>query len=228
MMMIDIQPHGYVKLLRIAGPWHDNDITDVAHVARVSFDATEAYSNEKALKLVDYLWAHRHTTPFEMIQTWWEIKLPIFVARQLVRHRTASINEVSRRYVTDQIEFYLPEVWRKAADNKKQGSIDEGFTMNEADCLLSRNKFYTLRMYLHYVHALYNDLIANGVCPEQARMLLPLNLYTRMIWRQDLHNLLHMISLRIDPHAQAETREYAQAMLIVLAEHIPVHKFVSS
>lgn len=227
-----LPPHGFVKLIRVAGPWHDNDIADVAHAARVSFNATEDYQRERALKLVDYLWAHRHTTPFEMVETWWEMKLPIFVARQLVRHRTVSLNEVSRRYVTDPVEFYVPEVWRKAAPDKKQGSLAEGFShadMNDTlDNMDNKHVLWDVDTVLTLVRSLYEDMLLAGACPEQARMVLPLCTYTRWIWHQDLHNLLHMLSLRTDSHAQKETRDVAVAMLNLLAKKLPmVNKFIS-
>lgn len=225
-----IPPHGYVRLLRVAGPWHDDDISDVAHAARVSFDAMEYYQRDRALKLVEYLWAHRHTTPFEMIETWWEVKLPIFVARQLVRHRTVSINEVSRRYVTDEVEFYLPDVWRYAAADKKQGSADDGLSHTQASHLLMEETGgWAFDEVIDLCRDVYEKAIAAGICPEQARMILPLCTYTRWLWHQDLHNLLHMLSLRTDAHAQKETRDVTLAMLALLSAKLPqVENFVNA
>lgn len=209
--MLTVLDKGYVKLLNVAGL---GDVeTTPATAARVSFDAKEDYTKEKATKLLSYLWKYKHTTPFEMIETWWEMKLPIFVARQLVRHRTVSINEVSRRYVTHDLEFYYPDVWRKASKDKKQGSKG----------VMSDKRYADSRLIDVIDQAIYSydKLIDFGVCPEQARIVLPLNTYTRWVWKQDFHNLMHMLNLRCDEHAQWETREYAVAMKQILCDTYP-------
>ena len=207
---------GYVKLLNVAGPDGLGNDRDPAHVARMSFGNTEDRIHSDEMRLNKYLAKHRHTGPFEFVETYWEMKLPIFVARQLVRHRTASINEVSRRYVTDNIEFHIPETWRKASANKKQGSLDEEINLTQS---MTINAIYTKRMDDLLVE--YNFLLSCGICPEQARMILPVSLYTRWAFKIDLHNCLHLIELRTDEHAQYETRQYALAMQTLLKDALP-------
>lgn len=147
-------------------------------------------------------------------QTWWELKLPIFVARQLVRHRTVSINEVSRRYVDGPVEFYEPAVWRGRAADKKQGSADAPFDQQAGAGIVVREAHQD-------AVTAYETLLSAGVCPEQARIVLPVSTYTKWLWSQDLRNLLHMLALRSDPHAQMETRCYADAMIEILREVLP-------
>ncbi len=208
---------GYVKLLNVAGPTGKADDCDPAHTARMSFNNEyEDRTQEQDLRLVKYLNKHRHTTPFEFIETYWEMKLPIFVARQLVRHRTASINEVSRRYVTDNIEFHVPEIWRKASVNKKQGSLDESV---DRQTHLNIDEYYCNS--ISTAIDVYHDMLEQGVCPEQARIVLPVSLYTRWAFKIDLHNCLHLIELRTDEHAQYETRQYALAMQTLLKDTLP-------
>lgn len=206
---------GYVKLLSVSGPSGIAGNIDPSRVARISFDnESEIRSEQQELNLVKYLWEHRHTGPFEFVETYWEMKLPIFVARQLVRHRSASINEVSRRYVTDNIEFHVPEMWRKASANKKQGSLNEGVNY-QRQCDISYDLVLREAVYS------FNKLLNLGVCPEQARMVLPVSLYTRWAFKIDLHNCLHLIELRTDEHAQYETRQYALAMQTLLKDALP-------
>ena len=211
--------YGYVKLLNISGPTRRADAPfdaasqDPANSARLSFDQRDTRSLAEDLKLTTYLHKNKHTTPFEMIETWWEIKLPIFVARQLVRHRTVSINEVSRRYVDGPVEYYTPKTWRAKAISNKQGS--SGLTSYQC---LSSNDY---RRAMDYSTSVYKSLLADKVCPEQARLVLPVSVYTKWLWKQDLHNLLHMLNLRSDTHAQWETQQYANAMLELLREVLP-------
>ena len=213
---IKVLDKGYVSLLSAAGPSGPADDCDPANCARVSFDARDTRTREDDLRLNRYLWKHRHTTPFEMVTTWWEIKLPIFVARQFVRHRTASINETSRRYVDDDPEIYYPDHWRPRAVDKKQGSSDEPLHhMVEASTGVAY--FHATAIAL----AAYRKAIAAGVAPEMARMVLPVSAYTKWIWKQDLHNLLHMLKLRSAHDAQWETRQYADAMIALLRQRLP-------
>ena len=214
--------HGFVKLLNISGPVRrhnqpfDADDIDPAITARISFDnMDEVRARELDLKLVDYLIRNQHTTPIEMIEVWLEMKLPIFLARQFVRHRTAAINEVSGRYVTLPEEWYIPEIIGGKAANVKQGqednlpqSVQDNFKeeLNE-HCRIGFNDYLTA--------------IHNGVAPEHARLLLSLNHYTHWVWKQDLHNLMHFMRLRLNPHAQIEARIYAQAIHDLLDESLP-------
>lgn len=217
MARMKILDKGYVKLLSVAGPFGPAANEDPADTARMSFDnAYEDRTHEQDMRLVKYLHTHKHTTPFEFIETYWEMKLPIFVARQLVRHRTASINEVSRRYVTDNIEFHIPETWRKASANKKQGSLDENV---DRQTHLNMDEYYCNS--ISTAIDVYHDMLEQGVCPEQARMILPVSLYTRWAFKIDLHNCLHLIELRTNEHAQYETRQYANAMQVLLKGALP-------
>lgn len=214
---------GYVRLLNVAGPVRrpdedfDGSIRDIAMAARVSFGRHEHKERtvEADVKLAKYLWRHEHMTPFEMVETWWQMKLPIFVARQFVRHRTSSINEISGRYVTLPEDWYLPETVGSKPISNKQGRgedlpvyIAERFTdALDAHCCDG--------------YRLYKRAMEDGVAPEQARMLLSLNHYTIWLWKIDLRNLSHFIKLRADDHAQYEAREYAKAMRSLISEALP-------
>jgi thymidylate synthase (FAD) len=156
-----------------------------------------------------------HTTPFEMVEIWLEMKLPIFVARQFVRHRTVTINEVSGRYVTLPAEWYTPEIVGGKATNVKQGQADnlDEPTQRQFRGLLGR---HCKDGYDQYTHA-----ISNGVAPEHARMFLSLNHYTHWMWKQDLHNMMHFLSLRTHSHAQVEAQAYANVILQLLRTQLP-------
>lgn len=218
----DVLDHGFVALRNISGPTRrpdapfDADDIDPAQSARMSFDQMDSErTREQDLKLADYLMRNWHTSPFEMVEVWLEMKLPIFVARQFVRHRTATINEVSGRYVQLPAEWYIPEnVGGKAAD-KKQGQEDN---------LDPRTKEWfkkTLASQCRISYSLYQKSINRGVAAEHARSLLHLNHYTHWLWKQDLHNLLNFLRLRNHGHAQIEAQQYAQAIDKLLREHLP-------
>ena len=166
-------------------------------------------------KLIKYLAEHRHKSPFNHAFISFRVKAPIFVARQLVKHEYLPWNEVSRRYVTDEPEFYLPTVWRKAADNVKQGSSGEAvdgvqyFPHDPYSATLD-----TLRC--------YGELLEAGVCPEQARMVLPQNMMTEWIWSGTLYAFAKMCVLRLDSHSQRETAEVAQKISSHLYKLFPV------
>lgn len=227
--MISVLDHGHVALRNLAGPTRrtfnpdldtypvfDADDVDPANSARMSFDQMDSgRTRAEDLKLCDYLMANWHSTPFEMIECWFDMKLPIFVARQFVRHRTVSINEVSGRYITLPEEWYIPEIVGGKAKNAKQGQSDtlppevqEWFKLIlDEDCRESYSN------YLQAIHA--------GVAPEHARMFLHLNHYTHWLWKQDLHNVMHFLRLRDHFHAQIEAQRYAQAADTLLREHLP-------
>ena len=223
MKTIPVLDHGYVKLLNIAGPTrrphqeYDASDVDVANSARMSFGQNDlSRSYEIEMKLNRYLLENKHMTPFESIEVWLEMQLPIFVARQFVRHRTASINEISARYVELPKEWYIPEIVGAAPTNgAKQGQEDTlsahaqlEFQVDlEEDCRSS--------------YELYLKHIANGVAKEQARLFLHVNHYTRWGWKQDLRNILHFLALRCDSHAQIESRMYANAIVELLEPRIP-------
>lgn len=202
--------------------------TDPALVARTSF-AKGMEESFKAIDegLVEYLVRNEHTTPLEFTTVYLEFKMPIFCARQVIRHRTGNlaenntgneptVNEVSGRYVTLPRDWYIPEVVRgKHSGGNKQGSEDN----------LDQEDQYAFRLQLNDICAnsyiAYTDAVDAGICPEQARMFLHLNHYTQFVWKQDLHNLMHFLALRLDEHAQWEVRQYAEAIYELLKEHLP-------
>jgi thymidylate synthase (FAD) len=222
MTKINVLDHGFVKLRNISGPTRrelgefDADDTDPANSARMSFDMTDSgRTKEQDLKLADYLYRNRHSTPFEMVEIWLEMKLPIFVARQFVRHRTACINEVSGRYVTLPAEWYIPSVVGGKASDKKQGQAD-----NLDDVIQS---VFKEKLWHHcaWGYADYLTAIDQDVAPEHARMFLSLNHYTHWLWKQDLRNMLSFISLRDHEHAQIEAQMYAKAVTQLLEAALP-------
>ncbi len=202
----------YVALTDVMG-----DDRTPARTARTSFrNASKERSEEQDAKLTKYLITHAHNTPLEFNQLRFYVKLPIFVARQLVRHRTQSLNEVSYRYVQAQREFYVPPLNRmqKKAETNKQGSSEELVHHPEACAALINhacNKSFDA----------YQELLQEGLAPELARTVLPVAAYTEWYSQSNLHNFLHMIKLRIDPHAQWEVRAFAHAMLDMASEVFP-------
>lgn len=225
--------HGFVTLRNISGPTRrascvfDADDTDPADSARMSFNQTGSQTvrlkdgttrprtRNDDIRLASYLMKNWHTSPFEQLQVWFEVKLPIFVARQFVRHRTARLNEVSGRYVVLPEEWYIPEVIGAKADDKKQGQADTLTPEHQASV--------KARMQAHAQAGfdLYMQLIEEGVAPEHARILLGLGHYTHWLWNQDMHNLMHFLSLRDHSHAQVEAQAYAKAKDSLLREHLP-------
>jgi thymidylate synthase (FAD) len=204
--------HGYVALADVMG-----DDRTPARTARTSFRNRKERTPDEDNRLTSYLIRHHHNTPLEFIQLRFYMKMPIFVARQFVRHRTQSINEVSYRYVQAAREFYVPELNRmqkKATDNK-QGSADEVVDKPNKCALLMRDAgndaFNT-----------YDVLLAEGLAPELARSVLPVSTYTEWYTQMNMHNFLHMMGLRLDKHAQYEIRVYARAMFDLVKEHFPV------
>ena len=189
---------------------------DVADAARVSFEkAASNYSVEQNEKLISYLAKHKHHSPFNHVFLSFKIKAPIFVARQLVKHRFMPWNEVSRRYVDSEPELYFPEYWRKKADNVKQGSSED--VVENSDMFLSSAKEHAKNS-LEW----YRSAINAGVCAEQARMLLPQNTMTEWRWSGTLGAFLDMLVLRLDPHTQLETRDVAEKIAVIVKELFPV------
>lgn len=221
---LPVLDHGFIRVIDYMG-------TDSAIVqaARVSYGKGTKKVNEDA-GLINYLLRHRHTTPFEMCEIKFHIKLPIFIARQWIRHRTANVNEYSGRYSIMDKEFYIPAPEHLAAQSKSnrqgRGNVLSG---NEAARVLELLKQDAQTAYSHYEEMLNEDINENiidenksGLARELARMNLSLNFYTQWYWKIDLHNLLHFLSLRADSHAQYEIRAYADIMLDILKAWLPI------
>lgn len=188
----------------------------ICQAARVSYgDGTKTVNEDKGLDR--YLMRHSHTTPNEMIVFKYRIKVPIFIARQMTRHRMISLNEVSGRYSVMKDDFYIPrsEEMRAQSKTNKQGS-DGVFEKDQAEVYAQ-----SIEKHCRDSYDIYLKMIESGVSREQARMVLPLNLYTEFYWKQDLHNLLHFLSLRTDSHAQYEVQVYANAMLDLIRPLVP-------
>lgn len=221
---IKVLDHGFIRVIDYMG-----DDSAIVQAARVSYGkGTKKISQDKGL--IFYLMRHRHTTPFEMCDMKFHIKLPIFVARQWIRHRTASVNEYSARYSILGNEFYIPEREHLAAQSRsnKQGR-DNILSDTEAARVLHLLKSDSELCYEHYSEMLNEDEHGNihdeskdGLTRELARMNITLNFYTEWYWKINLHNLLHFLALRADPHAQYEIRIYAEKMLEIVKDWVPI------
>ena len=216
--------HGFVRVVDYMG----ND-TSIVQSARVSYGkGTKKVSTDSGL--IKYLMRHRHSTPFEMCEIKYHVKLPIFVARQWIRHRTANVNEYSARYSILDKEFYIPEKEHLAAQSKDnrqgRGTLING---KQADEILNMLKEDAQRNYDDYERMLnekYDGTVIDekkqGLARELARMNLTLNAYTQWYWKTDLLNLLNFLSLRADNHAQYEIRAYADVMIDSLKRWVPI------
>ncbi|RVT99556.1 FAD-dependent thymidylate synthase [Rhodovarius crocodyli] len=220
---IPVLDHGFVRVVDYMG-----DDAAVVQAARVSYGRGTKAANEDR-GLIRYLMRHRHSTPFEMCEIKYHIKLPIFVARQWIRHRTANVNEYSARYSVMDKEFYIPAQAQLAAQSsvnrQGRGDVLEG---EEAAHVLRLLRDDASRNYDHYIEMLNEDEAGttlsaekSGLARELARMNLTLNTYTQWYWKTDLHNLLHFLSLRADAHAQYEIRVYAEAMIDTVKAWVP-------
>jgi thymidylate synthase (FAD) len=215
--IIPVLDHGYVQYVD-----HMGTDTRIVESARVSYGAGSK-GEEADKKLLAYLYKHRHTTPFEMCKITFNIKMPIFVARQYIRHRMQNVNEFSMRYSEAPDEFYIPTDWRAQDTTKnKQGSLAQegGWNPN-----LLTDEVWTatdaVQEHSKACFELYQQLLGEGIAREMARMVLPLNIYTMFYATWDLKNLLHFITLREDAHAQAEIQEYGKAMKRIMKELFP-------
>ena len=207
--------HGFVRVIDYMG-----DDAAICQAARVSYGrGTKSVSNDEGL--IRYLMRHWHSTPFEMCEIKLHVKLPVFVARQWIRHRTANVNEYSARYSILDREFYIPEPGHVAAqssvNNQGRGAALEGA---EAQRVLEILKADSARAYDHYEEMISQDG-QQGLARELARMNLPANIYTQWYWKTDLHNLLHFLRLRADAHAQYEIRVYAEEICKLVADWVP-------
>jgi thymidylate synthase (FAD) len=213
--------HGFVRVIDYMG-----DDSAIVQAARVSYGRGTKRVQEDA-GLIRYLMRHRHTTPFEMCEIKFHVKLPIFVARQWIRHRTASVNEYSARYSILDKEFYIPSPEHLAAQSvtnrQGRGDVLEG---DEAAQVLAMLREDAERCYANYAHMLNEgdaaDPTRRGLARELSRMNLTLNTYTQWYWKTNLHNLFHFLSLRADAHAQYEIRVYAETMLRMTEAWVPV------
>ncbi len=190
----------------------------IVQSARVSYgEGTKTVSQDGAL--IDYLLRHQHTSPFEQVVMTFHLKMPIFVARQWVRHRTGRMNEVSGRYSIMKDEFYVPaeDKVQPQSTNNKQGRADEAFEKEKAEKIIEQ-----LEKGQKLAYENYSELIDSGLAREIARINLPLSLYTEFYWEMDLHNLFHFLKLRLDSHAQYEIRVYAEAILEICKKVAPM------
>jgi len=208
--MKTIHQLGFVKLLDVMG-----DDEEVENSARISYGEGTRKVNQTR-NLIRYLMRHKHTSPFEMCEVKFHLKLPIFIMRQLVRHRTANLNEYSGRYSVMSDEFYLPEgdYLAKQSTTNNQG---RGEVLEQQGLL----QFEFNRIYDGAAMA-YQVLLEHDLSREVARALLPVANYTECIWKIDLHNFFHFVKLRADSHAQREIRDYADAMYELVKPNFPI------
>lgn len=213
---------GYIKLINNMG----SDL-DVVNAARVSYDKEVSSLEDKDIKLINYLVKHKHDSTLRHCVLTFEVYAPLMVARQWWKHHIGSSslddqdgwNESSRRYVTENEEFYIPGIdsWRSAPENIKQGSGDSIGMYKGAKYYKAMHRIIDSSM------ELYKEALADGVAPEQARLLLPAYaMYVRWRWTVSLNALLHFLSLRMDSHAQYEIRQYAEAINTIVHQYYPV------
>lgn len=210
-MYIPVLDHGFVRLVETMG-----DDSSIVQAARVSTGAgTKTPAEDK--RLIRYLYSNKHTTPFEMCEIKLHCKMPIFVARQWVRHRTANVNEMSGRYRELPAEYYVPtpEAVRAQSMINKQGS-GSTLSAHDAELFIAQHTYSCAQAF-----TVYGRAINAGVARELARIMLPVATYTEWYWKIDLHNLLHFLRLRMDEHAQWEIRQYADAIASIVSEWVP-------
>ena len=220
----EVLDHGFVRVIDYMG-----DDSAIVQSARVSYGkGTKQISNDKGL--IKYLMRHRHSTPFEMCEIKFHIKLPIFIARQWIRHRTANVNEYSARYSILDKEFYIPSIENVAAqstiNNQGRGEVLSSDEAAEVISILKKDAEQTYANYETLLNENPNgesiDSSKPGVARELARMNLTLNTYTQWYWKIDLNNLLHFLALRADAHAQYEIRVYADIMMDIVKKWVPI------
>ena len=221
---IPLLDHGFIRVVDYMG-----DDTSIVQAARVSYGkGTKKVSTDAGL--IKYLMRHWHSTPFEMCEIKYHVKLPIFIARQWIRHRTANVNEYSARYSILDKEFYLPAQEHLAAQSKSnrqgRGDVLEGEQAKKVLDLLKNDAERTYENYETMLNEKYDGSIIDengvGLARELARMNLTLNTYTQWYWKTDLLNLMNFLRLRADHHAQYEIRTYADAMLDTLKRWVPI------
>ena len=222
--VLPVLDHGFIRVVDYMG-----DDTSIVQSARVSYGkGTKKISTDSGL--IKYLMRHRHSTPFEMCEIKYHVKLPIFVARQWIRHRTANVNEYSARYSILDKEFYLPEKENLAAQSKNnrqgRGDLINGKQADDVLKILKEDAEKSYKDYETMLNERYDGTTINenkkGLARELARMNLTLNTYTQWYWKTDLLNLLNFLSLRADDHAQYEIRAYADIMIDTLKRWVPI------
>lgn len=212
----EVLDHGFIRVIDYMG-----DDAAIVQAARVSYGAgTKHVSNDEGL--IRYLMRHWHSTPFEMCEIKLHVKLPVFVARQWIRHRTANVNEYSARYSILDREFYVPAPEQLAAqstvNNQGRGAVLEGEEAARVLEILKRDAGQAFDSY----EAMLSQDGQQGLARELARMNLPMNTYTQWYWKTDLHNLFHFLRLRADAHAQYEIRVYAEAIAACVKDWVPL------
>ena len=208
---ISILDHGFVRLVDYMG-----GDSRIAEAARVSYNSKKTLRDDE--KLIDYLYCNGHTSPFEQVVLLFHIKMPLFVARQWVRHRTARMNEISGRYSVMKEEFYVP----LKEDIKGQNLKDKQASGAKLPAEVASYVVSKLSKEQKSLYNSYKSFIERGVSREMARINLPLSLYTEVYWQMDLHNLFHFLTLRLSSHAQKEIRMYANAILSICKKVAPV------
>jgi thymidylate synthase (FAD) len=204
---------GFVRLVDVMG-----DDSSIVQAARVSYgEGTKKIHEDRGL--IRYLIRHQHWTPVEMVEFKFHVKIPVFVARQWIRHRTANVNEISARYSEMKDEMYLPPLEQISAQSKdnKQGRNNDPFPQDKAEEIQSLISKSNEEQY-----QVYQKLLDMGVARELARTVLPVGHYTEWYWKIDLRNLMNFLALRLDPHAQWEIRVYAEAMASLVKQVVPV------
>jgi thymidylate synthase (FAD) len=204
---------GFVRLIDVMG-----DDAAIVQAARVSYGSgTKKVHEDRGL--IRYLMRHLHTTPFEMVEFKFHVKLPIFVARQWIRHRTANVNEYSGRYSEMKDEFYVPDPDQVRAQSamNKQGRADIAFDATAAESIRT-----SMQQTQDMLYGQYQELLSTDLAREIARINLPVSNYTEWYWKTDLHNLFHFLRLRIDAHAQYEIRVYGEAMAEIVKAAVPL------
>lgn len=186
---------------------HYGDDSTIINSARMSFNSDKKYSAESDERLIKTMIERGHTSPFEQVNFTFQLKMPIFVARQWQRHRTARLNEQSGRYTKLNEEFYTPKEWRGITPLNAEES---------EELTAELNQFY------QETYLFYSSLLQGGVSKELARIVLPLGTYTNFVWQMDLHNLMHFLELRLAPSAQVEIREYAEEILRLIEPICPI------
>lgn len=206
---------GFVRYIGHYGS--DQTIVDAA---RVSYQGTSK-GEEADKKLLFYLWKNKHTSPFEMVKIHFNIKLPIFVMRQYVRHRMQNLNEQSARYSQLPGDFYIPAKWRQQDTKNKQGSVNADMFSDGESEYTHEQLSKELQRVCSICYKTYEGMLAVRVAREMARLVLPVNIYTEIQCVWDMKNLIHFITLRDDSHAQAEIQEYGRAIKTICREIFP-------